>query len=559
MGQDEADRLQDMLEQAEGWPIWSADRTGGQDTNTYVQVGKYGKSMRDIALWVAMRENDREAIIKETAWERDRPLHLDPLPERISTAYSDLLYGSEPEFIAADDDDQPNMDEMTKEQGLAMELKRWVDQSVSEGECWYRMWTDRNVSDWPLVENYSRLDVVPLFVGRKIIAAAFLENILEQKITVESQVHVIIWRHIEIQTVSYVRNLLYKGSYGTLGVEMPLSTLPDTKDLDQDWDHGLPFMLAGRFPNKLGRDFGIGVSEYQGIRDLLLDLNEARTIMAENARLVLKARMVVPADAIDENGQWDASQDLIIRETLDEEMTGKTGGPYAVLEYNFQASAIIAHKNELTLDALSRAGLAEQFVQESRGGGQAFTGTALRTRLIPTTLAASGKARPYDRGVPQMLKKSAMLSALPTERGGCGQSWKAASELPVQKRASVLPEDENEEVQRHVMAVQGEVESIQYAIESLHPDWDEEAVEMEVLRIYHDRSVGPTFSGPNDTPEDLQALNLPNTVPGGPNSAVPGPSDVLGSTQPGVATTSPNVDGQLPGVKPPAVTAGGPK
>lgn len=555
MGILEADRLQALIEEARGFPIWSADRTGGIDTGTYAQAGKFGKSMRDIALWVAFRENDREALITLTGWEVDRPLHVDPLPERISSAYSDLLYGDEPDFIAADRADQDNMDEMTEEMGLPSELKRWVDISVSEGEVWWRSWTDRDASEWPLVSAHSRLNVVPLFVGRKIIGAAFIENILEDHIKVEGQIQIQIWRHVEIQTVGYVRNLLYRGSVGGLGMNFPLTEQPETQDLPQEWDHGLPIMLAGRVPNRLGRDFRLGVSEYQGVRDLLMDLNETRTIMAENARLVLKARMVVPANAIDEDGNFDVGKDIIVAETLDEEMAGKAGGPYAVLEYNFQARELITHKTELTLDILARVGLAEQFVQESRGGaGQAFTGTALRTRLIPTILAASGKARPWDKEVPKMLQAFALLSALPTEKGGLGKDWKDAGGKHVQKRASVLPEDLNEEVQRHVMAVQGEIESIQLAVEQMHPDWDEETVEIEVMRIHADRTIGPTFTEDDASPEDL---NLPALVPGGPNTAVPGPSDVVGSEQPGV--TTPPVDGQSPGQTPPRVLAGGPR
>lgn len=558
-GQDAADRLQGIIERGRSWPIWSADRVGGIDTGTFAQMGTYGQSLREIALWTALRENDRSAIIEHTNWERDRPIHLDPIPERISTAYSDLLYGEEPTFIAGSPDDQETMDEMTGEVALGGELKRWTDICVSEGEVWWRAWTDLEASDWPLVSGHSRMNVIPLFVGRKIVAAAFVDNLLNQEIYIEGQVHVIFWRHIEIHTVGYVRNLLYRGSVGGLGDRQDLSQLPETAHLDEDWDHGLPVMLAGRIPNKLGRDFRLGVSEYQGVRDLIMDLNEARTIQAENARLVLKARMVVPANAVDADGNFDAAQDVVVAESLDEELAGKQGGPYAVLEYNFRAEQLIQHKNELTLDVMARCGLAEQYVQESRGGGgQAFTGTALRTRLIPTIQAAQGKARNFDKEAPRILKSLALLSSLPPEQGGCGQDWKEPEGPHIQQRSPLLPEDLNEKVQRHVMAVQGEVESIQTAIEDMHGDeWDDERVELEVARIRADRSSGPTYADDQSDPKDLESLDIPNVPPGGPGSAVPGPSDMLGSAQPGA--DQPPVDGQSPGKQPPQVVAGGPR
>lgn len=556
-GRDAVDRLQGIIDRAQSWPIWAADRVGGVDTGTYPQAGMYGGSLRDLALWVAFRENDREALIDLTSWASDRELHIDPLPERISVAYSDLLYGEEPEFVAGDKSDQDNMDEMAEETALASELKRWCDCCVSEGEYWWRSWTDLDVSEWPLISGHSRLNVLPLYVGRKIAAAAFIDNVFTDEITVEGQVHVRYWRHIEIHSVGYVRNLLYVGGIGQLGERRELSDLLETQDLEEDWDHGLPIMLAGRIPNKLGRDFRLGISEYHGVRDLLMDLNEARTIMAENARLVLKARMLVPQDALDSSGNFDASKDIIPVETSDEELGGKNTGPYTVLEYTFRAAELISHKHELTLDILARCGLAEQFVQESRGGsGQAFTGTALRTRLIPTIQSASGKARNWDKEVPKMLAALAQLSALPPERGGCGQSWTNAEGPHIQRRSSVLPEDQNEEIQRHVMAVQGEVESIQTAVTATHDDWEEDQVELEVARIRADRSAGPTYASDGTDPKDLEPVDIPNEVPGGPNSAVPSPSDLVGSSQPGAGRP---VDGQSPGKQPPRVTAGGPK
>lgn len=569
-----ADRLQGIIERADSWPIWAADRVGGIDTGTYAQMGTYGQSLREIALWTAMRENDRDALIQITNWERDRPLHVDPLPERISEAYSDLLYGEEPKFFSEDTSDQKNMDELVEETALPAELKRWCDLGVSEGEVWWRCWTDLDSSEHPLVSGHSRMDVIPLFVGHKIVACAFVDNLLNQEIYIEQQMHVVFWRHIEIHTKGYVRNLLYQGSMGGLGKAEPLSSLPETAHLDEDWEHGLPVMLAGRIVNKMGRDFRLGVSQYQGVRDLLMDLNEARTIMAENARLVLKARMVVPANALDADGNFDASDDVVVAESLDEELAGSKSGPYAVLEYNFQSAALIEHKNELTLDILARVGLAEQFGQQSRGGGgQAFTGTALRTKLVPTVQSGQGKAREYDRKVPHVLKALALLDNLSPEKGGCGTSWTNAAGPHVQQRANLLPEDPNEKVQRHVMAVQGEVESIQTAVSDLHDeDWSEEEIELEVTRIRGDRMLGPTYADINKTTAEELSTEIeaeqglspmgtptntdapPSKPNGGPGSAVSTPKDVLGSTQPGVSP-----DGQSPGKKPPQVKAGGPK
>jgi hypothetical protein len=550
MGIFEADQLQTMIETSYRWPMWAADKVGGLTLGTYPQTGMYGDSARSLALWIALREGDRKQLRILTNWPADREYRHDPLPERIAHAYSDLLFGSEPTIEASAKSDQQNMDDMCAENALTFELRRWVDWSVSEGEVWWRVYVDQDVSPWPILDAASRIDVVPLFRGRKVVACAFVSPIFEQMLRIENQVIVEIWRHIEIQTDGMSRNLLYKGTLGEIGRPMPLGSDPDglTTDLPEEWVHGLDVMLAGRIPNKLGRDWRLGISEYMGVHDLLLDLNEARTIMAENARLVLKARMVVPANSIDESGKFDSGREIIIAETLDDSLDARKTGPYAVLEYTFHAEQLIEHKNELVVDILARCGLAEQFVASKGAATGAYTGTALRTRLIPTTMAAQGKGKIWDDAIPKILSAMAQVSELPKEKGGCGISWKDSKTPPAFKRAKPLPDDENEIVQRHVMAVQGEIESIEQAILVMHPDWTQSQIDDEVEKIREDRS------GPN--PVDVIPLTEPPPVPG---TDQPTTKDALGAQQPGVVGKGAAVTGQSPAARPAVVNAGGNK
>jgi hypothetical protein len=557
MGIEDADTLQEMIEKADSWPVWSADRAGGVTTGTYAQAGMYGQSLRDIAFWVALRESDRKAIRSLMGWPEDRPLRIDPLPERVGEAFSDLLYSEDPEFTAPNDGDQKKLDEAVEANYLPEQLRRWSDQSVTEGEVWWRTYVDLDQSEWPIIEAHSRLDVIPLFYGRRIKAIGFISDILSQEIHFEKQLIIKIWRQIEIQTEGYVRNLLYEGTVGALGGLRPLGSDPlgETAGLPEEWDHGLEMMLAGRVPNKLGRDFRLGISQLQGVKDLIMDLNESRTIMAENARNTAKARMVVSADQLDEMGQFDAGKDVVIKPPVDDSLEeGQQKGTFAVLEYTFQAQQLLAHINDLTTTILTRCGLAEQFVQGGRGGeGQAFTGTALRTRLIPTTLAAAGKGKFWDKEVPKMLKALACVANLPTEEGGCGQSFGDPEGKFVQKRGNVLPQDENEETQRHVMAVQGEVESIDNAVREMHPEWTEEEVEDEVKQIKKDHEVAAVVHDPNQPPGGPEGVA---DAPPKPGTQTADLRDAAGTRQPG---TKSGTKGQSPGKTPAVNTSGGSK
>lgn len=512
MGVEDADELEAMLEGASAWNVWGSDDVGGVAINVYPQAGKYGRSLRDIALWVAIRESDREMIKSLINWDAARDYKVDNLGERVSQAFSDLLFGEDPDIKPHSEADQTNMDEMIEENDLPSELRRWANDCSSEGEVWWRVFVDTAVSQWPIVEAHSRLDVLPLYKGRRVTAVAFIEDMYIQHIALEGEIDTIHWRHVEIQTDGQTRNLLFKGGIGSLGQRMDLTDRPETADLPELWEHNLPIMLAGRVPNKLGRDWRLGISDYTGIRDFLLDLNEARVIMAENARISGKKRIIGPAAALQADGTWPAGVDYIVREGLDEDMDPDK--QMVVLDFQFEAKPMLEYISDLISTALTRVGLAEQFVQ-SRGTseGAATSGTALRTRFIPTILAASGKARFWDDALPKILSAMIQVSAIPIENGGTGQTWSNTTDLPSVARSSVLPEDPGEEVSRHVTAVAGEVESVETAVKSLHEDWTDAQVSEELAKIKGDRSTfgigqkGGGGNSGNNPPQDQAVSN----------------------------------------------------
>jgi Phage portal protein, SPP1 Gp6-like len=494
MGAEEADQLEEIIQRSERWPIWSADYAGGMDTGAAPQEGMYGTSAKDIELWIAIRESDRDRIAKLIEWDNDskgRKYKVDPLGERISQAFSDLLFGEDPEWKAGDEADEEQLTALVKENDFASELRSAVVDASSEGEIWWRCYVDPDESEFPMVEFVSRLDVIPLFHGRKLAAAAFISVLFTQEILLDKQRVVQFWRHITIDTDGETRNLLFKGQMGELGVRVPLDTQPETADLPDEWKSGLPFMLSGRVLNKRGRDKRLGISDYQGIKDQLLDLNEAAVIMAENARMSGKSRMIVPANAVDSEGKVDLGADVIVDEGVEsfDAGSGARGGPYAVLEYTFQAEQLIAYQNHLIAVAQTRVGLASQFMGGSRSGseGSATSGTALRTRFIPTVLAASGKGRYWDAAMPKILLALQQLDAMDAGSGGCGHHWVSPNEPPMIERSSVLPEDPSEAVDLRVTSVAGEVESVEAAIRKLNPEFSDEQVEEELGKIQADR------------------------------------------------------------------------
>jgi hypothetical protein len=214
-------------------------------------------------------------------------------------------------------------------------------------------------------------------------------------------------------------------------------------------------------------------------------------------RLTAKKRVAVPREAITEDGTFDASEDVLIVDTpLDDQLGSvKSTGKFAVLEYSYDSEALIAQKLDTVATILNRVGIVAEMGAGgmgsrgsggSGGGAAALSGTALRMRLIPTTLAANGKARFWDDQLPKIMMLAQQLDAMSEEEGGFGRPWDSADEPPAIERSQPLPTDETEETNRHVSAVGGEIESRRTAISDLHPDWDDDQVQEELNQIAYE-------------------------------------------------------------------------
>lgn len=569
-GQNDADALQSLFESQ-------------QSVTNYHEMAVQGA----IELYRALRESDSEVLKARAGWGDDRDYYIDPLAEKISESFADMLFGEDPTFTSAQtkafqaqqqaqikaaaaadvaaraqggegtavpvdptgsifpsdqpDDtletgdnptesdqtdavnknptgDQELLNNIIDANDLPSELRAAEMICSSEGEVWWRIYVDMGQSDYPIIEWNSRSDVRPLFRGRKLVAAAYVDEVHREEISDEWR----IYRYVQIQATGIVRNLLYMGTPEQLGRPVALDTRPETSSLEEEWLHQLG-ILCGRIPNKLGRDRRLGVSDYRNVSSLLFSLNEATTIGHENMRLTAKKRVAVPREAISNDGTFDVGEDVLIVDTpLDDQMdSNAANSKFAVLEYSYDSQALIEQKLDTVATILNRCGIVAEMGAGgntrgsggSGGGAAALSGTALRMRLIPTTLAANGKGRFWDDQLPKITMRAQQVDALDTDAGGFGRPWKMAEEPPTIERSEPLPTDETEETTRHVQAVGGEIESRRTAIADLHPDWTDAMVQEELAQIQYElKQFGPI------SPQVQQQANRPAIGNGGGGS-----------------------------------------
>jgi hypothetical protein len=457
-----ADVLQTQLERTEQWPpkseqhLWAKVRTRR-----------------------AFRQADEVFLRELSGWHRtwghkSRVYMTDPLAGLISRAFADLLFGDEPTIAAAAEQDQGNLDQAIETNTLASELHRAERICSSEGEVWWRVYVDKDVALSPLLQWCSRLSVIPLLHGATPTAVAFVNPLPG-----DSE---IVWRHLEIHADGEVRNLLYEGTKDNLGGRRDLTARAETDGLPDVWVHDLP-MLAGRILNLVDDDPTLGRSDYTGVERLLLALNEAATIGAENARLTAKKRLFVSGKMTEDDGSFDAGADVIQVNPQDGELGKDSPPPISAVEYSFDAAALIAYTSDLTDRVLTRVGVAPELVGRDTKTGRAESGTALRTRLLHSVITAQGKGRYWDDGLPRILALVQQIDALPAEEGGYGRSYVDPSGHPAVERGSILPHDDVEEAQRLVALVAGEVMSRELAVREQHPDWDDTQVGDELTLI----------------------------------------------------------------------------
>jgi hypothetical protein len=227
------DVLLARLRRARRWPL---------DAEMRVRV--------QLAMWAALRENDEAVLRRVMKWKADRDLVIDNLPEKIASAYGDLLFGTEPEWTPSNEADAQLVDDMTA--GWDEGLPSAEETCVSEGEVWWRL-TRAEGLDHPALTFHSRADVVPLLYGREVQAVAFVSTL--PSATGERGV---VDRHFELHGPGEIRNVLFRGRSNALGREMALDRSPETAGLPDVWRHGLP-ILAGRIVNRWGRRPHCGV------------------------------------------------------------------------------------------------------------------------------------------------------------------------------------------------------------------------------------------------------------------------------------------------------------
>lgn len=484
-----------------------------------------------LELYGALRDT-REDVLRgyHEHFEARRALVHAPVARMISRASANLLFGRAPNIDAAVESDAKRLEFLVDENGLDAELHRAAIVASSEGGVWGRIKVDPALLDAPIVEFESPRCVLPYFEGRFVAGATFIE---------EEEDGNTVYRRFETYGPGFVETRLFRGTRTRLGEEQSLTAHPITDGRDAMVATGFDRPLVAFVPNSIDSRVDRGVSDYHGLVRRLFGITEASTVGVENLRLAGQQRALVDERWISPKSGTLPARDNVLVVSKDDVNAGEPASDLQMLEYAFDAAALIAYTEHLIDTTLQFAGIAPEIVGRNATGGP-VSGTALRMRMIHSLMENAGKGRYFDRGVRRLLRMAAVIDSRRTTEGGFGRRWSSPDSDPTIERADSIPPDDDEAARILVALTNAEAISLEEKVAYFHPDWTERKVAEEVQRIKDEQTAPPSGLGVTGIANPLAHPAMAAARDAAVAAAMPGGSDTpAGDRTPAPARQTP--------------------
>lgn len=445
------------------------------------------------------------------AGEQRKRLHI-PAASDIATLSSDLLL-AEPPTIALPDDAAPveggangtargkaqdRLDDIMGSDHARAQLAEGGEYAAAFGATALTLAWDKATMDRVWVQSHAADVTVPEFRHGQLVALNLWSEYRDGSATY--------YRHVERHEAGAIFHTLYQGTNDSLGRVVPLQDRPETAgyaelvNADGLIPTGIPYLTAAWWVNmparawrKRGQLAEAGRSDYTGGTLGLFDaLDEAWSSWMRDLDLG-KARLVVPQAYLDSNGRGRGAvfdTDREVFQGLD--IPGQAGAQADITQVQF---AIRVAEHEQTTQALLRRILASagygELDKESAQAQQARTATEVVVASQSRERTRDKKALYARQAFAQISRAALLLDSVQFPGKGGGDfgvptvTFPAASQQDPEKTARTVAQ---------LRAAQAM--SIQVAVQSAHPDWDDQQVSEEVAAIQAERGIAdPTTVG----------------------------------------------------------------
>ncbi|MEV5567571.1 phage portal protein [Streptomyces sp. NPDC052196] len=411
--------------------------------------------------------------------KRDGRLHI-PLAGDIATASADLLFSEPPTFTVADTTTQDRLAELVEAGGIANTLLEAAEVAAALGGVYLRITWDVSLAPRPLLTAVHADAAVPEFRFGQLAAVTFWHELASDSATV--------WRHLERHEAGRILHGLYQGSPDRLGTRVPLTEHPEVADLADSLgpegdaiETGIPELTAAYVPNirpnRRHRGSPFGRSDYAApLHDLMDALDETWSSWLRDIRLA-RARLLVPDGYLRDHGPGRGASfddDREIWQTLNipptEQGAGITLSQFAirVAEHQSTADAIVQQAVRSAGYSAQTFGLGDQ--------GAAVTATEVKARERRSMITRDKKSRYWLPALADMLLVMLRLDRTLFTPG-------LMPERPRVTFGDSVSEDSASTAQTLSLLQQAQAVSTDTKVRTLHPDWDDTAVQEEVDRI----------------------------------------------------------------------------
>lgn len=409
---------------------------------------------------------------------------------------ADLLFSAEPTITF--DNDQL-LETVTEANRLPARLPEIAGYVAAEGRGGIRIIRDSEVQDAvPLITHVHEDQII---WDERYGAFVMGGTVVTERANTTNSVERDVYRLLETHEAGGIARKLYRGRAWYLGVEVPLNSLDEFRDLPQEEETDLDHPTLLRWDNVSG-----GKSDLAGSELIFDAINEEYSRGREKSR---KSKPITFAarELADEAGAVDLSGIILTGAgNLARDLGEDPAKTVETVQPEFRSAEVIAWIDFLVDSALMFMGYSKASYGRDEGGS-ADSGKALKLRQARTLLQKAGK----DRMATELLVMSHAVAMCWLDGGRKVNDYR-----PEVKLGDGLPTDELEDAQTAQAWDAAKAISLEEKIRMRRPDWDDKAIQDEVARIREDtRAATPIQLRPENQPP-----NPPPSTNGNPNGEV---------------------------------------
>lgn len=421
--------------------------------------------------------------------EQQRALHL-PVAEDIAATSSSLLFAEgvilEP-AVAGEGADR--LEEIVEENMLNAMLLESAEMCAGLGGVYLKIDTDPRVASVPLVVPIKPAAAVPVFRRGRLIEVTFWRVVKRD----DGQWWFLFEERTNPTGVALdIKYRLFKGSEGSVGTEQPLESIQETDALNLK-DTSIPLEGLGVVyvpnvrPNRLMPGNPQGMSDYGSLTSLMDALDEAWTSWMRDIRQGL-GKLIIDKEFLDDvdTAGFGHFKDTFVQLNLGALRMGAGDkyDPIKSVQFELRTADHQLTCMSLFTEIVDRAGYNPQtFGLDIKGTAQ--SGTALRIRERKSMMTRQKKSRYWQWGVKELMRQLQLYDIA----SNMAPTAYEPVELQVELQDSVTPDPK--EVSETVMNFRSaQVMSQETAVRLANPDWNDDQVNEELVRLLDEQSQG---------------------------------------------------------------------